>query len=181
MGLLSVETPRDLSRHYKETRARLWQARPKPSFAPPPQPIVIAIRDANEGDSERLRAENNLFRAFLSEHGVKIDDVLHKKPDLSPIQPTLRQIIEAVGTFYKVSRIDLLSNRRTADLNLPRHIVFYLARQLTVQALPQIGRSMNRDHTSVLHGARRIKRKMRDDSDLAHDVALIIESLGLSS
>jgi hypothetical protein len=38
----------------------------------------------------------------------------------------------------------------------------WLARDLTQLTLPQIGRAMNRDHASVLHGVRRVEREIND-------------------
>jgi chromosomal replication initiator protein len=50
----------------------------------------------------------------------------------------------------------------------------YLAKQLTMRSLPQIGRKFGgRDHTTVMHAVRKIDELMRTDPSLAEDVELL--------
>lgn len=82
--------------------------------------------------------------------------VLSPKKD-SASRPTIKQIIKVVCDHYGVTPTDILSARRTYNVTRPRQIVMYLARSLTLRSLPEIGRMIgNRDHTTVLHGARKI-------------------------
>lgn len=72
--------------------------------------------------------------------------------------PKVEEIQRAVCQFYGVSKLDLLSKRRTANICRPRQIAMYLAKTLTFRSLPEIGRRFgNRDHTTVLHAVRKIK------------------------
>lgn len=92
--------------------------------------------------------------------------------------PSLEAIIKAVALYYNVSRIDILSPRREAALVYARHVVCYLARELTLLAYPTIGRLLNRDHTSVLHGAQKITRLRLTDEKLAQDLLNLRSLLG---
>ena len=84
----------------------------------------------------------------------------------------VQSIIRAVADYYGITITDLLSDRRTVEVVRPRQIVMYLARLLTTQSLPRIGARLNhRDHTTVLHGVRRIKAMKASDPVLAGDVA----------
>lgn len=62
--------------------------------------------------------------------------------------------------FPGVTRSDILSERRTKDIVLPRQIAIFLARTITLKSMPAIGRAFKRDHTTILYGYRKIKRSM---------------------
>jgi hypothetical protein len=83
---------------------------------------------------------------------------------------TIEDIILLLAAVYKVDVIDILSCRRDSKCMLPRQMGYYLARKLTLHALPAIGRSFNRDHTSVLSGIRKIERLRAQDPDLDRDI-----------
>lgn len=100
--------------------------------------------------------------------------------DLSPTQPivTISGVIEATCKHYSISRIDLLSQRRTFSVMMPRQIAMYLAKTLTTRSLPEIGSKLGgRDHTTILHGVRKIDRLLKTDSDLAQEVATLTSKL----
>jgi hypothetical protein len=88
-----------------------------------------------------------------------------------PLQlPTLGEILDTVCKFYRARKIDVLSNRRTADLVKPRQVVCYLAYQLTLVSYTQMGRFLRRDHTSCLHGKRQIAERIAEDEMLASEI-----------
>ncbi|WP_316214154.1 helix-turn-helix domain-containing protein [Bradyrhizobium sp. SZCCHNR2032] len=90
--------------------------------------------------------------------------------------PSMASIIKAVCQFYHVSALDIRSERRTSDVVRPRHLAMYFGKQLTPLSFPTIGRLLGgRDHTTVMHGARKIQRAMLLDADLAHDVAALFQ------
>ena len=69
------------------------------------------------------------------------------------------RIIAIVADAFSVTRLDLISERRTAKIVLPRQICFYLMRHCTTLSFPEIGRRMGgRDHTTALHGVAKIER-----------------------
>ena len=69
-----------------------------------------------------------------------------------------------VARQYNVSRSDLLSSRRTANVVRPRQVAMYLAKTLTLRSLPEIGRRFGgRDHTTVLHAVRKIEALVAKD------------------
>jgi len=76
-----------------------------------------------------------------------------------------------VARQYNVSRADLLSSRRTANVVRPRQVAMYLAKVLTLRSLPEIGRRFGgRDHTTVLHAVRKIENLASSDSALADEI-----------
>jgi chromosomal replication initiator protein len=83
----------------------------------------------------------------------------------------IEEIQRIVARHYNVSRSDLLSSRRTANVVRPRQIAMYLAKTLTLRSLPEIGRRFGgRDHTTVLHAVRKIESLIGTDNALATEI-----------
>lgn len=84
-----------------------------------------------------------------------------------PDRVEVRDIIKAVAIHYDVRKADMLSARRTANVVRPRQVAMYLAKQITLRSLPDIGRRFgNRDHTTVLHAVRKIGALRQTDAEL---------------
>ena len=67
---------------------------------------------------------------------------------------------------------------RVRTIARPRQIAMYLAKQLTPRSLPEIGRRFGgRDHTTIMHGVRRIEELMTTDSQMADDLQLLRRQL----
>ncbi len=88
-----------------------------------------------------------------------------------PKRVKIEDIQRIVARQYNVSRSDLLSSRRTANVVRPRQVAMYLAKTLTLRSLPEIGRRFGgRDHTTVLHAVRKIEHLVGTDTSLADEV-----------
>jgi chromosomal replication initiator protein len=86
----------------------------------------------------------------------------------------IEEIQRVVARQYNVSRGDLLSSRRTANVVRPRQIAMYLAKTLTLRSLPEIGRRFGgRDHTTVLHAVRKIENLIGIDNGLAAEIEVL--------
>jgi len=86
----------------------------------------------------------------------------------------IEDIQRIVARHYNVSRSDLLSSRRTANVVRPRQIAMYLAKTLTLRSLPEIGRRFGgRDHTTVLHAVRKIEGLIGENPTLREEVVLL--------
>ncbi len=91
---------------------------------------------------------------------------------LQPAEPKIGDIRRATCRHFNMSNINLISQRRTSAVVYPRQLAMYVARELTSRSLPEIGRQFGgRDHTTVLHGTRKIAAKVRSDWKVAYDVA----------
>lgn len=102
-------------------------------------------------------------------------------PGMPAAKPRLRidQIQKAVAEFYSVSVRDIISSRRTANIVKPRQVGYFLSKALTLQSLPEIGRRFGgRDHSSALHGIRKIERLRETDERLESELRTIAHSLG---
>src|SRR5713101_3662553 len=88
-----------------------------------------------------------------------------------PKRIKIEDIQRVVARQYNVTRSDLLSSRRTANVVRPRQVAMYLAKTLTLRSLPEIGRRFGgRDHTTVLHAVRKIEALVAKDVALSEEV-----------
>jgi chromosomal replication initiator protein len=123
-----------------------------------------------EGAVNRLLAHNK-----LTGQPVTLEMAEREMRDLiRPAEPKrvrIEDIQRVVARQYNVSRADLLSSRRTANVVRPRQVAMYLAKILTLRSLPEIGRRFGgRDHTTVLHAVRKIETLAGNDSALADEI-----------
>ena len=72
---------------------------------------------------------------------------------------SLRDIVIATARVTEVPARLILSDRRRAEDVIARQIVYTLAAELTTYSYPQIGKSLGRDHTSIIQGIRSFERK----------------------
>jgi chromosomal replication initiator protein len=80
---------------------------------------------------------------------------------------TIEQVQAAVCEWFGLSQADLRGDKRPQSIAYPRHIAMYLCRELTDQSLPKIGAKFGgRDHSTVMHGVRRIGDLIREDRDV---------------
>ena len=92
---------------------------------------------------------------------------------------SVKDIQERICTAFDVSMDDLLSASRAAPVTWPRQVAMYLARELTDQTLPQIGRAFGgRNHTTVLHACKRTAERIADDPEAYELVRQLTEALG---
>ena len=91
---------------------------------------------------------------------------------------TVEEIQRKVSEHYNIRLSDLIGPRRVRTIARPRQVAMYLAKQLTSRSLPEIGRRFGgRDHTTVMHGVRRIESLKAVDNQIAEDVELLRRAL----
>lgn len=89
-----------------------------------------------------------------------------------PEPPMIDDVKRAVCSFYKITNLQLTSNRRHRSTTRPRQIAMYLARNLTGKSYPEIAKRLGRaDHSTALNAIRRIEALCHTDWTIAHDVA----------
>ena len=135
--------------HYHNVEMRLKQ---------PNSPINIKINE----DITKLRNENNALKKELEQlharlKGLKNSETLHP----------IHRIINLVSSIEGLTCGEITSERRLAKIVLARQIGFYLAKKFTNKSFPEIGRRFGgRDHTTVMHGIKKITRERLTDVGL---------------
>ncbi|MFV0491829.1 MAG: chromosomal replication initiator protein DnaA [Pseudorhodobacter sp.] len=91
---------------------------------------------------------------------------------------TIEEIQRKVAEHYNIRLSDLIGPKRVRTIARPRQIAMYLAKSLTSRSLPDIGRRFGgRDHTTIMHGVRKIEELMATDSQLADDLQMLKRAL----
>lgn len=128
---------------------------------------------ALEGALNRLIAHGAMMNQPVTlEHArVLLRDVLGCAVDG---RVSIAEIQKAVADYYRISLVELLSARRLRPLARPRQVAMYLSKVLTVHSLPDIGRAFaGRDHTTIIHGIRKVESLIAQDARLAADIDLL--------
>jgi chromosomal replication initiator protein len=91
---------------------------------------------------------------------------------------TIEQIQRRVAEHFDVRLADMTSKRRPANIAFPRQVAMYLARELTKASLNEIGDAFGgRDHGTVLHACKLVKKRMREQDSIRQTVSFIDSSL----
>ena len=91
---------------------------------------------------------------------------------------SIEEIQRKVAEHYHIRLSDLIGPKRVRNFARPRQVAMYLCKQLTARSLPEIGRRFGgRDHTTVMHGVKRIEELRTQDSQIADDVELLRRAL----
>ena len=126
--------------------------------------ITTSIREI-VGAINRVISYSRIYNKVpnLSEVKIILKDLLN----LSENNVTIDQIQSLVCKFFKISKNEMLSSRRSRYLVRPRQTAIYLTKILTSKSLPEIGREFsNRDHTTIIHSVKTIEKLKKNDLEL---------------
>ena len=121
------------------------------------------------GAINRLISFSRIYNKLpnLAETKVVLKDLLN----INENKVTIDLIQTLVCKFFKISKNEMLSSRRSRYLVRPRQTAIYLTKILTPKSLPEIGREFsNRDHTTIIHSVKTIERLKENDKDMAENI-----------
>ena len=91
---------------------------------------------------------------------------------------TVEEIQRKVSEHYNIRLSDMIGPKRLRTYARPRQIAMFLSKQLTSRSLPEIGRRFGgRDHTTVMHGVKRIEELRAQDGQIAEDLEMLRRAL----
>ena len=103
----------------------------------------------------------------FAETKVVLKDLLN----LAENKVTIDLIQTLVCKFYKISKNEMLSSRRSRYLVRPRQVALYLTKILTSKSLPEIGREFsNRDHTTIIHSVKTVEKLKEKDTEMVDNI-----------
>ena len=103
----------------------------------------------------------------IMETKVVLKDLLN----ISENKVTIDLIQTIVCKFFKISKNEMLSSRRSRYLVRPRQTAIYLTKILTSKSLPEIGREFsNRDHTTIIHSVKTIEKIKENDQEMVDNI-----------
>jgi chromosomal replication initiator protein len=164
-GLIADIQPPDV-----ETRVAILEKKAELEGIELPQEVAIFL--ATHIDSNVRELEGSLTRlgafASLNKCPITVDfarEVLQSVlRDRGERAITIESIQKAVCDFFRIRANDLRSKKRTRTVALPRQVAMYLCRRYTDASFPVIGdRFGGRDHSTVIHAAQVIERRLRED------------------
>jgi chromosomal replication initiator protein len=179
MGLITDVQPPDLELRIAILRKRVltdgYQIR---------DPEVLSFIAARVSTNVR-QLEGALIRVVahssISGRPVTVDLAQEVLTDLFPVgggEVRVDLIQEATARHYSISFDELVGDRRTKRVVVPRQVAMYLCRELTDASLPAIGRAFGgRDHTTVIYAVQKVAKQMADEGAVYEAVQVLAASL----
>lgn len=97
---------------------------------------------------------------------------------MAPPKPSFDQIVEMVGKHYKIDSLEIKGISRKAPIAHARHVAVYMTREILGDSWKHIGALFgNRDHTSMMHGYKKIREMMNRDKELNQSVKMLMRDL----
>ena len=130
--------------------------------------ITTSIREL-VGAINRVFSFSRIYNKLpnLSEIKVVLKDLLN----IGENKVTIDLIQSTVCKFFKISKNEMLSSRRSRYLVRPRQTAIYLTKILTSKSLPEIGREFsNRDHTTIIHSVKTIEKLKENDLEMTNNI-----------
>ncbi len=130
--------------------------------------ITTSIREL-VGAINRVVSFSRIYNKIpnIAETKVVLKDLLN----LSENKVTIDLIQSTVCKFFKISKNEMLSSRRSRYLVRPRQTAIYLTKILTSKSLPEIGREFsNRDHTTIIHSVKTIEKLKKENTELCNNI-----------
>lgn len=165
---------------HRERKLRLGMG-PRPNIVPfPPAfpPVVVApLESVVDKEAERKAKLIEELQAEVVSLSTRMKAMVLE--DQSPLaRPSrIKPVVTAVARYYGVTVRDIVCSCRTRKLVNPRQVAMYLARELTGQTYPAIGRVMDRDHSTIMSGVRRIAKLRETDPKLAGEIKELTDCL----
>jgi chromosomal replication initiator protein len=139
--------------------------------------VALNVR-ALEGALIRVVAFASLTGRALSPALVcEVLDTLYPAP--THVEASVASIKSAACEHFGITSDELVSSTRASRIAWPRQVAMYIARELTDESLPALGRQFGgRDHTTVLHAWRRTSERIARDEQARETVHNLLASLG---
>jgi chromosomal replication initiator protein len=166
-----------------ETRVAILQKKAEETNIELPSEVAFFIAKRIRSNIRELEGAFRRVMATANFTGssITLDFAKEALRDLIALQErsiTMDNIQKTVAEYYKIRTSDLHSNRRSRSITRPRQLAMALSKELTNHSLPEIGAAFGgRDHTTVLHGCRKIAELRESDNRIDEDYKNMIRIL----
>jgi chromosomal replication initiator protein len=166
-----------------ETRVAILMSKAQQGNVPLPPEVAFFIAKRIRSNIREL--EGALRRVIANSHftgrPITVDFAKDALRDLIALQDrlvTIENIQRTVAEYYKIRIGDLSSSKRSRSIARPRQVAMALAKELTNHSLPEIGNAFGgRDHTTILHGCRKIAELRVSDAKISEDYTNLLRIL----
>ena len=166
-----------------ETRVAILQKKAEEANIDLPSEVAFFIAKRIRSNIRELEGafRRVMATANFTASPITLDFAKEALRDLIALQErtiTIDNIQKTVAEYYKIRTSDLHSNRRSRSITRPRQLAMALSKELTNHSLPEIGAAFGgRDHTTVLHGCRKIAELKESDNKINEDYKNMIRIL----
>lgn len=135
--------------------------------------------DSNVRDLEGALKDISLVANFKEIDKITVDiaaEAIRARKQDTPKMTIIpiEEIQTQVGKFYGVTVKEIKATKRTQNIVLARQVAMFLAREMTDNSLPKIGKEFGgRDHSTVLHAYNKIKNMIIEDESLRIEIETI--------
>lgn len=171
-GLIVDIQPPDI-----ETRIAILRKKTQADNLKAPDEVLELIASRIQSNIRELHGALIRVVAYSSLTGEKVtvplaEDVLRDIfPETNSRPITIVMIQSEVCKYYNITKAELVGNKRSQNIVLPRQIAMYISRELTDLSLPKIGQEFgNRDHTTVLHADNKIRKLLSEQRQIYNNV-----------
>jgi len=166
-----------------ETRVAILQKKAEEANIELPSEVAFFIAKRIRSNIRELEGafRRVMATANFTASPITFDFAKEALRDLIALQErtiTIDNIQKTVAEYYKIRTSDLHSNSRSRSITRPRQVAMALSKELTNHSLPEIGSAFGgRDHTTVLHGCRKIAELRQSDSKIDEDYINLLRIL----
>ena len=122
------------------------------------------------GALNRIASFSRIYNRVPNLNEIKI--ILKDLLSINETKITIDNIQTLVCKYFKISKNEMLSSRRSRYLVRPRQVAIYLSKILTTKSLPEIGREFsNRDHTTIIHSVKTIEKLKCDNNEISNGIS----------
>lgn len=126
------------------------------------------VRDL-EGKLNQLLALSELrgvsTSALIDDGYIEREQISMKRKNATP-----KQLLERIAKFYDLSSKDLIGKSRIKQINSARQVAMYLMNEELGMSTIKIGRIFDKDHTTIMHGVKVIKKDLKVNFTLREEI-----------
>lgn len=164
-GLMADVNPPDF-----ETRVGIINSKASQLGITIPENVVFYIAEQIKSNTRQLEGVVKKLQACININNENITISVAQSfikevvRDMVPDPITVDRIIEEVSRTYSVSKNEIISKSRNAEVALARQVAIYVTWQVLNLSYSDIGRSFDKNHTTVLYTIKKMKEIMANDS-----------------
>jgi chromosomal replication initiator protein len=177
-GLIADIEPPDL-----ETKLAILKKKADTHGVHLPDDVALYIAGSVKQNIRELEGSLVRLLAISSLRGLPISkmlaqDAIRSISDSKEDRLSISRIQRTVASYYKMRVEDLTAKCNARNISVPRQVAMYLAKRLTKQSYPEIGRQFGgKHHTTVIHSVAKIERLVASDPEFHRTVSSLIDSL----
>ena len=164
-----------------ETRVKIIQKKSSEQGLALSQEILHLLARDLTGDIRQMESALRCLKAKASLMNATIDTALAKEVLLSHVPAqnplTMADVKTLVCQYFKIDAAMLESKSRKKIHAYPRNVYVYLCRQHTNRTVEEIGRSLNRNHSTILYASEVIEHKIRMDKRVKNQIDFLTNKL----